>query len=157
MVDETITTATIVGVTCAILILLFLIQPLGTSKIGSAFAPIVIIWLLFNFCFGIYNLIQFDHSVLKALLTILRRGVFRQEQDGGLEITGRHPARLHWRGSLIRRPWCLRQEIDPAFLAMFRLSMPAPCVYWPNCIYQSKHWRVFESVLQLGTTRVVLP
>ena len=66
VVDDSITTATIVGVTCAILILLFLIQPLGISKIGSGFAPIVIIWLSFNFCFGIYNLIQFDHSVLKA-------------------------------------------------------------------------------------------
>ena len=66
MVDESITTATIVGVTCTILVLLFLIQPLGTSKIGSTFAPVVIIWLSFNFCFGIYNLVQFDHSVLKA-------------------------------------------------------------------------------------------
>lgn len=54
IVDATITTPTIVGVSCAILVLLFLIQPLGTSKIGSMFAPIVIIWLVFNLAFGIY-------------------------------------------------------------------------------------------------------
>ncbi len=65
--DESITTATIVGTSCAILILLFLIQPFGTSKIGSCFAPIVILWLLLNFSFGIYNLVEHDHSVLKAL------------------------------------------------------------------------------------------
>ncbi|KAH0545279.1 hypothetical protein FGG08_000578 [Glutinoglossum americanum] len=33
---------------------LFLVQPLGTSKIGSSFAPIVIVWLGFNMSFGIY-------------------------------------------------------------------------------------------------------
>lgn len=64
--SSNISTSTIIGVSCAILILLFLVQPFGTSKIGSAFAPIVMIWLLFNLCSGIYNLAMFDHSVLKA-------------------------------------------------------------------------------------------
>ena len=36
IVKSDITSSTIVGTTCAILILLFLIQPLGTAKIGSA-------------------------------------------------------------------------------------------------------------------------
>ncbi|KAH7417012.1 potassium transporter-domain-containing protein [Cadophora sp. MPI-SDFR-AT-0126] len=58
--------STIVGTTCGILILLFLIQPFGTTKLASSFAPIVIIWLGFNAGFGIYNLVNFDHSVLKA-------------------------------------------------------------------------------------------
>ena len=49
-----ITSSTVVGATCGILVVLFLIQPLGTSKIGSSFAPIVMIWLLFNFSFGVY-------------------------------------------------------------------------------------------------------
>ncbi|EXM14057.1 hypothetical protein V3481_012256 [Fusarium oxysporum f. sp. vasinfectum] len=56
----------IVGVTCSILVLLFLLQPLGTSKIGTFFAPIVLIWLLFNLGVGIYNLVEYDHTVLKA-------------------------------------------------------------------------------------------
>lgn len=54
VVKEDITSSTIVGISCAILILLFLVQPFGTTKIASSFAPIVICWLLFNFSFGIY-------------------------------------------------------------------------------------------------------
>ena len=74
IVKPDISSSTIVGTTCAILICLFLIQPLGTSKIGSAFAPIVIIWLLFNFSFGIYVsafcLHTRFHNELKSLLRI---------------------------------------------------------------------------------------
>ena len=66
IVSSDITNATIVGVSCAILVLLFLIQPFGTTKLASAFAPIVIIWLSFNLTFGIYNLAIYDSSVLKA-------------------------------------------------------------------------------------------
>ena len=43
-----ISSATIVGSTCGILVLLFAVQPFGTSKIGSTFAPIVMIWLIFK-------------------------------------------------------------------------------------------------------------
>ncbi|KAF2722409.1 potassium transporter [Polychaeton citri CBS 116435] len=56
----------VIGTTCGILILLFLIQPFGTTKIATAFAPIVIIWLAFNASFGIYNLTMFEYRVLKA-------------------------------------------------------------------------------------------
>jgi len=66
VVVPSISNATVVGTTAGILILLFLIQPLGTSKLATAFAPIIIIWLLFNSCFGIYNLAEYDHSVLVA-------------------------------------------------------------------------------------------
>lgn len=66
VVKPNITSGTIIGITCAILVLLFLLQPLGTSKIATVFAPIVIVWLLFNLSFGIYNLALHDHSVLKA-------------------------------------------------------------------------------------------
>ena len=54
VVKEDISSSAIVGISCAILILLFLIQPFGTTKIASCFAPIVILWLLFNLAFGIY-------------------------------------------------------------------------------------------------------
>ncbi|KAK3897063.1 hypothetical protein C8A05DRAFT_20094 [Staphylotrichum tortipilum] len=60
------TTSSIVGISCAILVLLFAIQPFGISKLGTAFAPIVVVWLLFNLCAGIYNLAMHDHTVLKA-------------------------------------------------------------------------------------------
>lgn len=54
VVKQDITTSTIVGISCAILVLLFLCQPFGTTKIAGCFAPIVICWLLFNLSFGIY-------------------------------------------------------------------------------------------------------
>lgn len=54
MVWPSIETRTIVGISCAILVVLFAIQPFGTSKIGSTFAPIVILWLLLNLALGIY-------------------------------------------------------------------------------------------------------
>jgi KUP system potassium uptake protein len=44
----------IIGITCAILVLLFGVQPLGVDRLSIVFAPIVIIWLLFNFTFGVY-------------------------------------------------------------------------------------------------------
>lgn len=53
-VKQDITSATIVGISCAILVLLFLIQPFGTTRIASCFAPVVIIWLLCNLVFGVY-------------------------------------------------------------------------------------------------------
>ncbi|KAK0615272.1 potassium transporter-domain-containing protein [Bombardia bombarda] len=56
----------IVGISCAILIFLFAIQPFGTAKLGTTFAPIVVVWLLFNLCAGIYNLALYDYTVLKA-------------------------------------------------------------------------------------------
>lgn len=58
--------STIIGTTCGILILLFIIQPFGTEKLAVTFAPIVIVWLGFNAGFGIYNLVKFDASVLRA-------------------------------------------------------------------------------------------
>lgn len=66
VVKPDLSNSVVVGTTCGILILLFLIQPLGTTKLASSFAPIVIIWLGFNAGFGIYNLAKFDHTVLKA-------------------------------------------------------------------------------------------
>ncbi|WPH00077.1 potassium transporter 19 [Acrodontium crateriforme] len=61
-----ITNATVVGTTCGILVLLFLIQPFGTTKIGVTFAPVIIVWLGMLAGFGIYNLIYFDAGVAKA-------------------------------------------------------------------------------------------
>lgn len=89
LVDETITTATIVGTSCGILILLFLIQPFGTSKIGTCFAPIVILWLLLNFSFGIYNLVLHDHSVLKAFSPAYAgQYLVRNKTDGWRSLGG---------------------------------------------------------------------
>ncbi|KZF24026.1 potassium uptake protein [Xylona heveae TC161] len=66
VVKSDLSTGAIIGASCAILVALFAIQPFGIAKLSYFFAPIVSIWLAFNFCFGIYNLVKFDYSVLKA-------------------------------------------------------------------------------------------
>ncbi|KAH6609144.1 hypothetical protein Trco_002490 [Trichoderma cornu-damae] len=66
VVNPDLSVSAIVGITSAILVVLFLIQPFGTAKLGTSFAPIVTIWLLFNMVAGIYNLAKHDYTVLKA-------------------------------------------------------------------------------------------
>lgn len=66
VVDPNISKGTIIGVTDAILVLLFAIQPFGISNITILFSPIIIIWLGFNAAFGIYNLANYDAGVFKA-------------------------------------------------------------------------------------------
>jgi KUP system potassium uptake protein len=89
VVKPDINKGTVVGTTCGILILLFLIQPLGTTKIASAFAPIVIIWLGFNGAFGIYNLVMFDHTVLKAFApSFAFEFLIRRKTDGWRMLGG---------------------------------------------------------------------
>ncbi|KAI9763937.1 MAG: hypothetical protein M1840_008971 [Geoglossum simile] len=77
-----------IGITCALLIVLFLVQPLGTSKLGSTFAPIVIIWLLFNMAFGIYNLVNHDHTVLKAFSPVFSIQYLVRNKDSGWKSLG---------------------------------------------------------------------
>lgn len=50
---------TIVGVTCAILVLLFAGQRFGTSKVGFTFAPIVLLWFVANVMVNLYNIIVY--------------------------------------------------------------------------------------------------
>ncbi len=50
---------TIVGVTCAILVLLFAFQRFGTSKVGFTFAPIVLLWFTANVMVNLYNIIVY--------------------------------------------------------------------------------------------------
>ncbi|KAI4221389.1 MAG: hypothetical protein LQ349_007851 [Xanthoria aureola] len=84
IVDADISTATIVGVSCSILVLLFLVQPFG-----DCFAPIVILWLGFNLGFGIYNLTKHDHSVLKAFSpSFAVQYLLRNKTDGWKSLGG---------------------------------------------------------------------
>ncbi|KAJ5771551.1 potassium transporter [Penicillium odoratum] len=66
VVQPKISKGTVIGVTDAILVGLFFIQPLGITRISFAFSPIIIIWLGFNAAFGIYNLVKYDASVFEA-------------------------------------------------------------------------------------------
>lgn len=80
--------STIVGVSCAIIVLLYLVQPFGVHRIASAWAPIVIIWLSFNFIVGIYNLVNHDHSVLKAFSPYFAGQYFVRNKEEGWRSLG---------------------------------------------------------------------
>jgi KUP system potassium uptake protein len=88
VVAPNITSSTVVGTTCGILIILFAIQPLGLTKLASSFAPIVILWLAFNAGFGIYNLVWYDHSVLKAFNPYYAFQFFIQKKTDGWRMLG---------------------------------------------------------------------
>ncbi|KAL5156307.1 Potassium transporter 5 [Glycine soja] len=56
----------VVGITIAILAVLFYVQRFGTDKVGFAFAPIILVWFLFIGGIGLYNLFKYDIGVLRA-------------------------------------------------------------------------------------------
>lgn len=88
VVSPDISSSTVVGTSCGIILVLFFIQPLGLSRLASVFAPIVILWLAFNGGFGIYNLVQFDHSVLKAFNPYYAFQFFIQRKTEGWKMLG---------------------------------------------------------------------
>ena len=66
VVVPSISNSTVVGTTCGILILLYVLQPLGIEKLSKGFAPIVVVWLGIIGFSGVYNLVKHDWTVLKA-------------------------------------------------------------------------------------------
>ncbi|BDA46994.1 Potassium transporter 5 [Coccomyxa sp. Obi] len=57
----------VMGISCAVLVLLYVFQRLGTSKLGVAFAPVILLWFFSNFCVGIYNIVTWYPAIFKAL------------------------------------------------------------------------------------------
>ncbi|KAI1382009.1 potassium transporter [Hypoxylon crocopeplum] len=88
VVSDNITSSTIVGTSCGILVVLFALQPLGTTKLATTFAPVVILWLGFNAGFGIYNLALYDHSVLKAFSPYFAIQFFVEKKTAGWRMLG---------------------------------------------------------------------
>ncbi|KAM5568411.1 potassium transporter 5 [Rosa sericea] len=56
----------VVGISVAILVVLFSVQRFGTDKVGYTFAPIILVWFLFISGIGLYNLFVHDIGVLRA-------------------------------------------------------------------------------------------
>ncbi|KAI3935852.1 hypothetical protein MKW92_020660 [Papaver armeniacum] len=56
----------VVWISVVILILLFSAQQFGTDKVGSTFAPIILLWFTFISGIGLYNLFKHDVTVLRA-------------------------------------------------------------------------------------------
>ncbi|KAJ7558578.1 hypothetical protein O6H91_04G046900 [Diphasiastrum complanatum] len=57
----------IVVISCIILVGLFLVQSLGTSKMSFLFSPIMVLWFLTTPIIGLYNIIKYYPGVFKSL------------------------------------------------------------------------------------------
>ncbi|KIZ05369.1 Potassium transporter 1 [Monoraphidium neglectum] len=64
---DQITQSTVVGISIAVLVLLFAVQRAGTGKISVVFAPVVTVWLLFNASLGFYNLSTNGWGIWEAI------------------------------------------------------------------------------------------
>ncbi|XP_010450206.1 PREDICTED: potassium transporter 5-like [Camelina sativa] len=74
---------TVVGVSVAILILLFAFQRFGTDKVGFSFAPIILVWFTFLTGIGLFNLFKHDITVLRALNPLYIIHYFRRTGKKG--------------------------------------------------------------------------
>lgn len=110
VVKADISNSVVVGATCGILILLFMLQPFGTTKLATAFAPIVIIWLAFNASFGVYNLVKFDASVLKAFSPSY---AFSKSTIVSQLLTLADQGKCSWRGVKLTGGGCLAVFCSP--------------------------------------------
>lgn len=60
-------TSAVVIVSIVILVALFSIQQFGTSKVGFLFSPILALWFFSLGSIGLYNLVEYDITVLRAV------------------------------------------------------------------------------------------
>ncbi|GFY88073.1 high affinity K+ transporter 5 [Actinidia rufa] len=73
----------VVGVSVAILIILFSIQRFGTDNVGYSFAPIIVLWFSFISGIGLYNLFKHDAGVLRAFNPIYIIDYFKRNGKKG--------------------------------------------------------------------------
>ena len=57
----------VIGISCAILVLLFASQQFGSQRVSFLFSPLVVIWFCSNAAIGVYNIVKHDTSVFKGL------------------------------------------------------------------------------------------
>ncbi|CAJ2677265.1 unnamed protein product [Trifolium pratense] len=79
----------VIWISIGILIILFAVQRFGTDKVGYAFAPIILVWFLLVGVIGLYNLLKYDISVLRALNPMyIVDYMKRNGKDGWLSLGG---------------------------------------------------------------------
>ncbi|KAF3436402.1 hypothetical protein FNV43_RR23494 [Rhamnella rubrinervis] len=57
----------IVWISVAVLVGLFMVQSFGTKKVSYVFAPLLCLWMLLIGGIGLYNIIHYDPTILKAI------------------------------------------------------------------------------------------
>ncbi|XP_020226102.1 putative potassium transporter 12 [Cajanus cajan] len=59
-------TGEVVGISIVVLVVLFSIQRFGTGKVGFMFSPILALWFFSLGSIGLYNIVKYDITVLRA-------------------------------------------------------------------------------------------
>ncbi|KAL2344313.1 hypothetical protein Fmac_005598 [Flemingia macrophylla] len=57
----------VVGISIAVLVVLFSIQRFGTGKVGFMFAPVLALWFFSLGSIGLYNIVKYDITCLRAV------------------------------------------------------------------------------------------
>lgn len=78
----------VVGLSVAILLILFLFQRFGTNKVSFTFSPITIIWFGMIAVIGIYNIIRFYPPVFKAVSPHYIYYFFQSQKAKGWYLLG---------------------------------------------------------------------
>ncbi|KAL0910283.1 hypothetical protein M5K25_021248 [Dendrobium thyrsiflorum] len=78
----------VVYLSVAILVVLFLFQRFGTNKVSFSFSPIMVLWFSFTAMIGLYNIIKFYPSILKALSPHYIFYFFQRNHRKGWELLG---------------------------------------------------------------------
>ncbi|XP_028118879.1 potassium transporter 3 isoform X1 [Camellia sinensis] len=79
----------VVFIACAVLVGLFAMQHHGTHMVAFLFAPIIILWLLSIAAVGIYNIIEWNPKIYRALSPYYAYKFFRDTgKDGWLSLGG---------------------------------------------------------------------
>ncbi|CAL5329612.1 unnamed protein product [Camellia sinensis] len=78
----------VVMISVAFLVILFSVQRYGTSKVGLAVGPALFIWFCCLGVIGIYNLIKYDSSVLKAFNPVHIYYFFKRNSTKGWYALG---------------------------------------------------------------------
>lgn len=60
-------TAEVVSISIVVLVALFSIQQFGTGKVGFMFAPVLALWFFSLGSIGVYNILKYDITVVRAL------------------------------------------------------------------------------------------
>lgn len=82
-------TDVVVFIACAVLVGLFAMQHHGTHMVAFLFAPIIILWLLSIAAVGIYNIIEWNPKIYRALSPYYAYKFFRDTgKDGWLSLGG---------------------------------------------------------------------
>ncbi|GLJ23161.1 hypothetical protein SUGI_0437320 [Cryptomeria japonica] len=78
----------VVGVSAAILLLLFLLQRFGTGRVSFLFSPVMIVWFIANAFVGIYNIAKHYPGAFKGLNPYYIVYFFRKQQKDGWVLLG---------------------------------------------------------------------